>query len=312
MSFFNPNRFNILLAIDGSEESYRGLRYAVRVGRGNDADITLLYVRPVDRTRDMAGLDMRAVRQNMLDWGLELPGMKALEKARSILLETGFMSHDWKAEAALREVSGDPLGDQFVNYTSQTGARITLKLIVRSSVAAGILDECGRYSYDLTIIAMSARGKQTAATIDWATTREVVDDYGGTILLARGIEENHGHLICVVNDDRSIEAARKDAIVATRCNCPVYLLSVAGSEEDRPDAEGAIRRATEALAGEGITVVESTVRIGDPVETIIRQGQPFSVIVMSEPHIKGFQKYFTRSVAREVLRNAHNSVMIVR
>ena len=76
-TFFNSSRFNILLVIDGSEESIRGLRYAERVGRGNDADITLLYVRPVDKSRAMAGIDMRTVRQNMLEWGLELPGMSA-------------------------------------------------------------------------------------------------------------------------------------------------------------------------------------------------------------------------------------------
>ena len=42
-------RFRILVCIDGSEESYRGLRYAARLGGGVDADICLLYVRPVDQ-----------------------------------------------------------------------------------------------------------------------------------------------------------------------------------------------------------------------------------------------------------------------
>lgn len=310
--FFNPDRFNILLAVDGSEESYRGLRYAERVGRGNDADITLLYVRPVDRSRDMAGLDMRAVRQNMLDWGLELPGMKTLEKTRQMLLESGYMSNDWKSEAAQRESSGDPLGDYFVNYTSETGARITLKLIVRSNVANGILDECEMYGYDLTIIAMAGKGEQSRNSIDWSVAKRIVNDYSGTVLVARGIEENHGHLICVTNDDHSIEAARKDAVMASRCNCPVYLLSVTPEGEDETDANTAIQRATAAIEEAGVKVVEATARIGDPVETIIRQGRGFSVIVMAEPHVKGVRRWFTKSVSQDVLRDAYNSVMIVR
>lgn len=70
-------RFNILVCIDGSKESRRGLKYAVKIGQGNDADITLLYVRPIDKGMK-SGVDF--ARQNMVDWGIELPGMRALKK----------------------------------------------------------------------------------------------------------------------------------------------------------------------------------------------------------------------------------------
>ena len=43
------NRFRILVCIDGSDECYQSLRYAARLGGGVDADIVLLYVRPVDQ-----------------------------------------------------------------------------------------------------------------------------------------------------------------------------------------------------------------------------------------------------------------------
>ena len=45
----DENRFRILVCIDGSDESYGGLRYAAHLGGGVDADICLLYVRPVDQ-----------------------------------------------------------------------------------------------------------------------------------------------------------------------------------------------------------------------------------------------------------------------
>ena len=312
MSFFNPDKFNILLVIDGSEESHRGLRYAERVGRGNDADITLLYVRPIDKAKSMAGIDMRTVRQNMLDWGLELPGMKALETTRQMLLESGYMSDAWKSEAAQREVSGDPLGDQFVNYTSENGARITLKLIVRKSLADGILDECDRYDYDLTILALSGKDSERGLSINWPVSRRILDEYTGTVLVARGIDVSHGHLICVLNNDASIMAARKDAVMASKYNAPIFLLSVAKTEEDKADAEQAIERATQVLAEENIHVVEAKVRVGDPKEIIIRQGKTFSVIVLADPHVKGLSRFFSQSIGMQVLKDAQNSVMIAR
>ncbi|MDH5771876.1 MAG: universal stress protein, partial [Rhodospirillaceae bacterium] len=45
----SEDRFRILVCIDGSDESYRGLKYAAKLGGGIDADIVLLYVRPIDQ-----------------------------------------------------------------------------------------------------------------------------------------------------------------------------------------------------------------------------------------------------------------------
>ena len=53
------SRFRILVCVDGSEESYRGLRYAARLGAGEDADIILLYVRPTDQGLRTGGLPAR-------------------------------------------------------------------------------------------------------------------------------------------------------------------------------------------------------------------------------------------------------------
>ncbi len=71
--------FKVLVCIDGTEESYRGLRYAVRLGSNVDTDLTLLYVRQADKELHTEGLDIRMARENMLDWGLELPGMDSVD-----------------------------------------------------------------------------------------------------------------------------------------------------------------------------------------------------------------------------------------
>lgn len=310
---FNEKRFNILLCIDGSEESYRGLRYAVRIGKGNDADITLLFVRPVDSEMRSGGIDMSIARQNMLDWGLELPGMQALERARNSLIDLGYMDEEWKSETIHRDAIGDRLGDNMIVYTSQTGAQIILKLMVSPTIARGILDECELNPYDITIIAMQdSDEKRARGSINWSVTRTVVTEHRGAVLLAREIEENHGHLICVTDDEKSILAAQKDAVMASRCNCPVHLLSVAATEADQTASANALERAKKGIAEAGVEIVEANIVIGDPVTEIVERGKPFSVIVMADTHKKGFRRFFRTSVAYEVLKRAHNSVMIIR
>ncbi len=313
MAIEQNTRFSILLCTDGSEESIRGLHYAVRVGKGNDADITLLFVRPVDKSRDSDGLEMNLLRQNMLEWGFELPGMKHLELARETLIGLGYMNETWKSETVHREVYGEPLGDNMVIYTSESGARIVLKLMVSPSVARGILDECELNHYDLTIVAMQDSTETGASgSINWNVARTVVTEHHGVVLLARAIRENHGHLICVTTDEKSIAAARKDAIIASRCQCPVYILSVAPTAADAPEAETAIAFARNAIESAGVKVVSAIAVVGDPIQTIIEHGRQYSVIVMADTEVKGLRRFFQTSIAYEVLRRAHNSVMIMR
>ncbi|NNC36446.1 MAG: universal stress protein [Acidimicrobiales bacterium] len=302
-------RFNILLCIDGSEESKRGLKYAVKLGSGTDADITLLYVRPIDKGMK-SGVNL--ARQNMLDWGVELPGMRALKDARDQLIELGYLGGNWTEDTLRKRAYGDPLGDSVKSYTHPDGNHIALKQMVSPNVASGILDELDLNRYDLTIIAMSGPGtKNVAGKINWSVTKSVIMEHHGTVLLAREIEENHGHLICV-SDEKSIEAAKKDAILASRCDCPVHLISVAPTEQDLPEAEAALKKAQDAIEAAGVEVVSVQTAVGHPSDEIIRRGTDFSVIVVADTSVKGFRRFFQTSTAYEVLQHAHNSVMIIR
>jgi len=92
----------------------------------------------------------------------------------------------------------------------------------------------------------------------------------------------------------------------------VHLLSVAESEDDVASAELAIALATNSIEQANVKIVEATIARGDPVTEIIERGRPFSVIVMADSHVKGLRRFFQTSVAYEVLKRAHNSVMIIR
>lgn len=309
----NIKRFKILVCIDRTEDSFRGLRYAVRIGSGLDADITLLYVRAVDKGLSTGGLDIRMVRENLLEWGLELPGKKALKKARDMLIEMDFLKADWREKTVHTDVKGDPLGDNLIEYTSEDGRKITLKLMVSPAVDLGILDECQVGDYDITIVSGTEDPSMDEdSRFGQSVAQTVATEAKGTVLFARELEENHGHLLCVQNSDSSMEAVRKDAIIASRCFCPIYLFSVAETDEDMLEANAAINRARGVIEEMGLAVAGEKTAIGDPIEKIVEEGKSYSIIVVAASEKVGFHRFFRSNSAFNVLEKAYNSVMIVR
>ena len=79
------NRFRILACVDGSDASYEAVRMAARLGGRQEVDIIILYVRAIDQGLRSGGLQVRVARENMLEWGLDLPGIKYLNHAIKIL-----------------------------------------------------------------------------------------------------------------------------------------------------------------------------------------------------------------------------------
>lgn len=307
------DRFRILVCIDGSDESYRGLRYATKLGGGVDADIVLAYIRPIDQGLRSGGLQVSVARANMMDWGLELPGIKYLKKGYDMLLEMGAMGDDWTEETFHRDIAGDPLGDNKIQYVSQDDKRVVLKLKVASDIATGILEQWEIGEYDLIIMGASSRWKGAPKTFwDPAVAEKVAIHAPCSVLVARDLDIGHGHLICTDGSERSLDMVRKDAALASRCECPVSLLSIALDAEGEDEAKKSVESARAELESLGITVEEAMTRIGNPVEEIIEAGPDYSIIVVSDSGKTGLQRFFMGSVAFKVLENAHNSVLVVR
>jgi len=306
-------RFRILVCLDGSEESYQSLRYAAKLGGGVDADIVLLYVRPVDQGLRSGGLQVRVARENMLKWGLELPGIKYLKKGLDVLKELGVMGEDWVERSTHTGVEGDPLGDNKLEYMNEEGKVVVLKLKVASDIATGILEQWELGHYDIIILGASGRWRGVAKSLwDPAVAEKVAVHAPCSVLVARELDVGHGHLICTDGSDISIDTVRKDAYLASRCECPVSLISVAMDVESEPEARKNVEEAQKELESMGITPQEAIVRIGNPVDEIIEAGPDYSVIVISDTGKTGLKRFFMGSVAFKVLQSAYTSVLIVR
>jgi nucleotide-binding universal stress UspA family protein len=309
----DPNRFCILVCVDGSEESYRGLRYAARVSRGVGADIALLYVRPLDQSLSSGGIHVAVARKNVLDWQLDLPGMRHLKRGRDVLVEAGKMVDDWEEEATHRASSGDPLGDFVVTYRNDKREHIYLILKTAPDIASGILDEVETTHCDLVIVgATGHRGLVGRLLHTSPVAEKVVMHAPCSVIVARELEEGRGHLICTDGSEQAMRVIEKDALLASRCDCPVSLISVARAEDSRRAAEQNVEAARTRLAEQDIDVVKTYVEVGNPVEEIVRAGRNHSLIVLSDTAKSGLRRFLIGSVAMNVTEHAENSVMIVR
>lgn len=307
-------RFRILVCIDGSDESYRGLRYAVRLGSGVDADITLLFVRLEDQGLRAGGLNVQVARANIMDWGLDLPGVRYLKKGRDILIEMGHKLVEGEARHEYREVQGDPAGDHMVEYRTESAKSIRLRLKVASSVAVGILDQQQEGHHDLIILGASGRRRSGMNKLLGLApvALKIAANAPCSVLVTRDMEEGKGHLLCTDGSARSLDMVRKDAQLASRCSRLISLISVVFTEEERPIAEQAVADAGVVLADMGVAIVQSHVVIGDPVREIVDAGRNYSLIVMADTGSTNLRRFFMGSTSFNVLEHAANSVMIVR
>jgi len=307
------DRFRILVCLDGTDESYQTLKYAAKLGGGVDADIVLLYVRPADQGLRSGGLQVRVARENMIKWGLELPGIKYLKKGRDLLIEMGVMGDDWEERSSHVGVEGDPLGDNKIEYINNDGKKIVLKLKVAGDIASGILEQWELGRYDMIILGGSGRWRGVAKSLwDPAVAEKVAVHASCSVLVARELDVGHGHLICTDGSERSLDTVRKDAYLASRCECPVSLISVALDVEGEDDARKFVEKARSELESMGIDTAETITKVGNPVEEIVEAGLDYSLIVVSDTGKSGIKRFFMGSVAFKVLQKSYTSVMIVR
>jgi len=273
----------------------------------------MLYVRPIDQGLRSGGLQVRVARENMLDWGLELPGIQVLKKGWEMLREIEHFEDDWTTETVHTDVAGDPLGDNKIDYTNKLGRKVVLKLKVADDIATGILEQWEIGEYDLIILGAPEEKRGLArALIDPPIAEKVAMNASCSVLVARGLEVGHGHLICTDGTERSLEMVSKDAMLASRCNCAISLISVTADVEGEAEAKTYLNDARSVIEEFEVEIEDMLSPVGDPVEEIIEAGANYSVIVVSESSRSGMERLLVGSVAKRVLRKAHNSVLVVR
>jgi len=308
-------RFRILVCIDGSDASYDGLRFASRIGESDECDIILLYVRPIDQGMRTGGLQVRVARENMLDWGLELPGIRHLKKGLSMLAGDESLSAHWTTKTSHTDSWGDPLGDNKVEYQHENGKSIVLKLKTAPDVASGVLDQYELGPYNLIIMGEPSHWHSEARSFFGASVAQKVAMLSPcSVMVARpkGVHQNRGHLICVDGTRHSLEAMRREAVLAHHSGDSITVLCVARHQSEAATAERVLEKSVEMLSRIDIHDVGTLVRVGDPVEEIVRAGNDHSVIAVADSGKKLIRRLFTGGIAFRVMGAAETSVLNVR
>ncbi len=306
-------RFRILVCLNGTDDSFAGVKLAADIGRSNECDIILLYVRRIDQGLNSGGLQVRVARQNMLDWGLELPGIEYLRTGLEMLVDEGQLADDWKTMSAHTDVFGDPLGDNKVEYRSPGGRSIVLKLKIAVDVVSGILDQYELGPYNLIITGPPKRWRGELSSFrDPSTVQKVAMLAPCSVLTKRDTGERDGFLICLDGTDPAIVAMQQAAVLANHCREPVTLISVAREKADLPSVKRHLAFATKKLEKRGLNVAATLAPVGDPATEIIAAGREFKLICVADSGKSRIKRFLVGSVAFDVMGGADASVLNVR
>jgi nucleotide-binding universal stress UspA family protein len=308
------SRFRVLACIDGSEASFNTVRFAARLTPGNECDIIVLFVRPIDQGLWSGGLQLRVARQNMLDAGFELPGVRDLKRALEILREEGVPAEDWPNTTGHQEAWGDPLGDNKIEYKSAEGKSVVLKLKTAPDPASGILDQYELGPYNLMILGEPSRWRgEIQSWFSSGVVQRVAMLAPCSVLVARDSLDKKGFLICTDGTARSMQAVRRSAVLAHMVGEPITLFCAADKPKNLKWADANVKAARSLLSAIGIKVKRTHTAVARPLyKAIVEAGEDHQIIVVTDEGRTRLQRAIRGSTATEVVRRAKTSVLDVR
>jgi nucleotide-binding universal stress UspA family protein len=307
------SRFRILACVDGTEESDICVRFAARFAVTEYCDIINVFVRPIDQGLHSGGLQVRLARQNMMEAGFELPGVKHLKRTLDVLKEEGIDVEAWDASGAHQHAWGDAAGDTKVEYKETNGRNVVLKLKTAPDVTSGILDQYELGPYNLMILGEPSHWRgEVGAFFGSGVVQTVVNVAPCSVLVARNSLDRRGFFICTDGTSRAMQAVRRAAVLAHMSGEPITLFAVAPVESARPAAEEAVANAKALLKAMRIDVLETKTAVGDPLQEIVERGSLYRLIAVTDEGRSRMQRLFKGSLATDVVRLARTSVLDVR
>ena len=306
-------RFRVLVCINGEDASYESVKLAAKLCENEISDIVLLYVRRIDQGMNAGGLQVRVARRNLLEWGLELPGIKYLKRGFDMLLEEGFLGDEWEEHISHTDVFGDPLGDNKVEYHGTNGRRIVLKLKTAPDISGGIL-----HQYELGPYNMIFMGPHIQWTTNWRaafvpnTVQKIASLAPATVMTVRGTNQGKGYLLSTDGSPHSVSAKKRGAVIAHILGEPVRILGTADDDSDIDNLQKNIDALCKDLEKTGIVVDDCKVVVGDPVRSTIEAGNSCAAIVVSDRQTSRFNRFFKGSIAFDIMHLSTTSVLNVR
>ena len=121
-------------------------------------------------------------------------------------------------------------------------------------------------------------------------------------------------LLCVAGMPYAEAAVSFGGLIARTMQSPVTLLHVARRAEEQATGEKALARAREMLVSDSHLSVDTCLRQGDPIATILAEAQEgdYDLVVIGARKEVGLTQRLLGSVAQAVVRRAPTSVLVVK
>ena len=230
-----------------------------------------------------------------------------------MLINTDELSSQWDQHSSHTDIAGDPLGDNKIIYVNEDDKAIVLKLKTATSVAGGILDQYDLGPYDLIVLGSSGTSGGFAKNLwDPAIAEKVAIHAQCSVCICRELEIGHGMLLCSDGSEKAYEMIRKSVLLSRRVGAEISIMSVALDNDYKKEAQSNVDGALELMKEMGVEPIKAFIKVGNPVEEIIKAGPSYSFIVVGDTGRTGLKRFFMGSVAFKVMEYAKNSVMIIR
>jgi nucleotide-binding universal stress UspA family protein len=289
------------ICIGGVELSAETLRFGARIAKAFEAHLSLLYVQ--ERLPHAVRPEVGLTREKLSEWEIELPGVKVLVGARSLLLEEGLLKTGPSGEIVERHGLKPAIrGAYELHVYGLHGQDIRLRLR-EGDVIDEVNKEVESDQHDLVIFGASQKRTLLNKLIQFIDCSMLV------VKNPRNVK--YEFLICTDSSPASHRAELFGAKLARSLDAPVTLLSVAKFKNREHVAMEGAERASRFLARAGVHHSIS-VRVGNVVDQIAAHARENTVVVMGTSRMSELRKLLFGSKPMKVVEAVNCPVLIVK
>jgi nucleotide-binding universal stress UspA family protein len=289
-----------LMCIGGVEPSVETIRFAARIAKAYEAHLSVLYVQ--EKVPQAVRPEVGLTREKLSEWEIELPGVKVLQGALSILQEEGFLKLGPTGEIVQKHALKPAIrGAYELHVYGIHGEDIRLRLR-EGDVITEVNREIESDQHDVVIFGASRKRN---------ILNKLIQFINGSMLVVKNPKDvKYEVLVCSDSSPASHKAELFGAKLARFLETQVLLLSVAKFKAREHTAMEGAERASKFLAKAGVRH-SIAVRVGTVVDQIAAHAREDTVVVMGWSRMSELKKLFFGSKAMKVVEAVNCPVVMV-
>ena len=290
-----------LICIGGVEPSVDTVQFGGKIASASESDVSVLYVQP--KIPHAVREEIKLAREKLSEWEIELPGVKVLRAARTILLELGFVKTTPSGEIVQRHALKPGIrGAYELHIYGIHGENIRLRLR-EGDIIGQVNKEIESDQHDLVILGASKQRRVLQKLVQFVNC--------STLIVKNPMDVKYDFLVCTDGSPAARKAEHFAAQFARFLQAQVAVLAVAKSRSDEPRAMENAERASRFFTRSGVPNSIS-VRVGSVVDQIDAAARENTIVVMGASGRSELKKLLFGSKPAKVLERVHCPVLIVK